>query len=72
MAGAFCACEPFHTNAPVGHRLRDDVLCRAVIPVRFLCALDQIAISSARSLPEVVEQAIAEYCESRGVNPASL
>lgn len=72
MAGAFCACEPFHRNAPAGDRFPEDLRFRALIPGHVLCALDRIAISAGRSLPEAIEQAIAEYCESRGVMPIEV
>lgn len=67
MAGAFCACEPLHRNAPSGTHGREDVLYRAAIPISLLCPLDRAAIAIGCSLPEVVEQAIREYCVLRGV-----
>ena len=67
--GTFCPCEPFHQQPPVGNHLREDVILRSVIPLPFLCPLDLIAMTRGVSMSEIVEEAITEYCRSRGVDP---
>lgn len=67
--GAFYSCEPYHQRPPVGEFFREDAILRAAIPIPFLCPLDKIGIATRRSLPEVVEEAITQYCLARGVDP---
>ena len=70
--GTFCRCEPHHRNALAQGRIREDVLYRTIIPVGLLCVLDRLAIAEGKSMPQMVEEAIAEYCRGRGVDPELL
>lgn len=64
-----CGCEPYHQRPAAGAHFREDSIYRAVLPASYLCPLDRIGLAAGRSLPEVIEDAITQYCLSGGVDP---